>query len=127
MKRLFPLLFWVSLALAYGCSSGSPDQDAYLFCQRWVKNELVNPDSAAFPSYQTADIMEGDHGSVESLEASGDLIIQIVGMGRYRIKSFVDSESPSGEIMRTSFICEVRTVAEYGGQGFRLEAFELFE
>ncbi len=68
---------------------------AYVKVETWVKEELISPGSAKFPS-----IFDGQQGNVKR---NGQV---------YTINSWVDSHNPAGALIRTRFTAEVEQVAD---------------
>ena len=81
---------------------------AYIMIEDHVKNRLVSPASATFPSRS-----EGRMNHVQNL-----------GNQRYRINSYADSQNRFGATLRTRFVGEIRQISN---DTWRLESLELLE
>ena len=64
--------------------------EAYIYTEDFVKKRLKSPSSAIFPDAKARD---------ESVLYLGD--------GKYKIKSYVDSQNSFGAMLRTKFSCEI--------------------
>lgn len=75
-------------------AEGAPD-DAASMCQGFVKDRLVAPSTAKFPS-------------VYSAETKTDKL----GPGHYRVRSYVDAQNSFGAQIRTPYVCEVKKIPD---------------
>lgn len=78
----------------YGVQQNDSRQEAllaYEFAKTYVKNNLKSPSTASFP------------GTFERIKH-----IEEIGVGTYRILSWVDSQNAFGAILRTNFSCVVK-------------------
>jgi hypothetical protein len=73
---------------------------AYTICQQFLKERLKAPKTADFPFESYRDVT------------------QDLGEGRYRVRSYVDSQNSFGAMIRTKYDCTVQWVS---GDQWRLE------
>ena len=66
-------------------ASNDPASEVVLRCEDAIKGNLPSPDSAEFPSVQP--IREND--------------------GSWTVDTYVDTQTPSGELRRTNWLCRV--------------------
>jgi hypothetical protein len=102
------LVLWVRSCLSTSQSTKSPKAPhdtvaAYSICQQFVEERLKAPGSAKWPWIHT------------------DQVTEHLGNGKYRIKSYVDSQNVFGAMVRTHFVCVVQHV---DGAKWRLESLE---
>jgi hypothetical protein len=78
---------------------------AYIQAEKWVKDRLVSPSTAKFPSIKT------EH------------VTRYAG-NKYRINSYVDSQNKMGATIRTRWMAEVENYEE---DMWRLLSIEIFD
>jgi hypothetical protein len=71
-------------------AEGAPDEAASM-CQGFVKDRLMTPSTAKFPSVYSADTKTDK-----------------LSLGHYRVRSYVDAQNSFGAQIRTPYVCEVR-------------------
>lgn len=79
--------------------------DAEMMAREFVKQRLKAPASAVFPANSRAAVTK-------------------LGMGRYQVISYVDSQNSFGANLRAPFVCTLRYL---GGDQWKLEAISIDE
>ena len=79
---------------------------AAIMCEDYVKQRLTSPGSADFASL-----------------LSGEVRIDSLGGGRYKVHSYVDAQNSFGALLRSQFVCRIAKVP--GGDEWRLEDLEM--
>lgn len=87
---LFGLL-WATSSDSTPAGSQGGEASAYGACRDYVKDQLVSPSSASFPSLYSSEVTVTDNGS-----------------GRWTVSGPVDADNSFGASLRSSFTCTVR-------------------
>ena len=100
-------IFCVIASLRQGGDSGPTPRDANMMCEDFVKNRLVAPATAKFPSLQ-------------------DVTVIVVSdtQNIYKVSGYVDSQNRMGALVRTHYTCVVKYI---GNNKWQLQDLEILD